>query len=169
MVRHGRKCTLNEVSVRQIQLTDASLLMFRFGASYVIKQSRISPFAPVHQCSQTQATTVTLINMIRCFITLQHVRLKQKMKQCLYNNTFIIHMFYFQVASSLIQANYGCNTQQSGWKKHDWRAQTLSQRYAKQPLKGCDLQRVVLDNTEVCLQSCMKPQTYRLICTSCSQ
>lgn len=55
---------------------------------------------------------------------LSHVRaawLQWEMKQCLYNNTFIIHMFHFEVASSLIWANYGCNTLETGWRKHAWR------------------------------------------------
>ena len=38
------------------------------------------------------------------------VRLQWKMKGCLHNSTFIIHMFHSEVASSLIWANYDCTT-----------------------------------------------------------
>lgn len=76
------------------------------------------------------------------------------MKQCLYNNTFIIHTFQFEVVSSLIQANYGCHTLETGKRKHAWREEH-SQRHSKQLQRQCNLQQVALDNTEACLCSCM--------------
>lgn len=76
-----------------------------------------------------------------------------KMKQRLYNTTFIIHMFHVQVASSLIQANYGCNTLESGWWKHDWREERSRKDRQKSLQRQCNLQQAALDNREACLQS----------------
>lgn len=67
----------------------------------------------------------------------------------------IIHMFHSEVAPSLIQANYGRNTLESGQQKHIGE-RNHSQRHSKNnPLRQHHPQQAALDNTGLFVHVCV--------------